>query len=597
VCVGSSARRECKERSEEAKAKGAGEGLWRLVISPESHIFIFHPAVAVVAPLGNPLKSSNRMHPTSPQAPRRASSRSLIALAALLLLSGCARGALPMGPGPAAEPEALGEDPSLVERAVEAPKRDILGSVAYDLPVEANSWVEAELDFLVEQRREVIGRWLQRGDPYEAYVKEILQQERVPTDLYHLAMIESAFIPTARSRAGAVGLWQFMPATGREMGLRVDSIVDERMDPVRSTRAAARHLRALHRIYGDWALAAAAYNAGSGRISRAMQRFGATDFWDLAQRGDLAAETKHYVPRLYAMTIIGRDRERFGFPSAREHGPFAYDSITVEYATPLAELAALGAPSREELARLNPHLIRGATPGGGYRVWVPAGTGVEMQRAWLASDFRRQQGLGTYVVRSGDSLGRLAQLSDVRAARIRELNPGVDFDRLQIGQRLRLPHDAAQRLTDRPSTAPALAAAAPAPPRASRSGSASAGAGASAGASGHGNGAATAGPSDAAHTVRDGETLWGIARQHGVEISAIQEANGLSGATIRPGQSLKIPQLATAGSTPTEHVVAPGETLWGIARQYGTSVDAIRTANGLGERAIRPGQRLEIPAR
>jgi membrane-bound lytic murein transglycosylase D len=548
-----------------------------------------------------------------PARARRRAGHPLTTLLCLLILAGCAREPLPIAPAPTLpEPEELGEAPELVEREVTAPARDILGDADYDLPVEANSWVEAELDFLVEQRRAVIARWLERGDPYEGYIRQILAEERVPTDLYFVAMIESGFVTSARSRAGAVGIWQFMPATGRGMGLRVDSVVDERMDPVRSTRAAARHLRQLYRIYGDWALAAAAYNAGSGRVSRAMQAFGADNFWDLAHRGDLAAETRHYVPRLYAMTVIGRNRERFGFAPAPAPRPFVYDSMLVEYATPLQELATLGPPTVEELSRHNPHLFRGATPSGPYWVWLPPETGVEMQRAWLASDFRRQRGMGTYVVRSGDSLGRLAQLSGVRSARIRELNPGVNFDRLQIGERLRLPYVAAQQLTERPAAGPALAAASSAGgssaarSSAGSSGSAAANTAAGAATSAGANAApvavaasrsadSAAGPS---HTVREGESLWGIARDHGVSVAALQEANALSGSTIRPGQALRIPggtAPAPAAAEVVEHVVAAGESLWGIARRYGTSIDAIQAANQLGDRPIRPGQKLSVP--
>ncbi len=545
---------------------------------------------------------SSSAAPVSARARTRTGIRRWSLLAALLLLfSGCSRAAVPPGPVPVAqpEPEELGELPQLVEREVSAPVRDILGSVAYDLPVEANSWVEAELDFLVEQRRAVIARWLERGDPYEAYIKQILAEERVPTDLYYIAMVESGFIPTARSRAGAVGLWQFMPATGRGMGLRVDSVVDERMDPVRATRAAARHLRQLHRIYSDWALAAAAYNAGSGRISRGMQAFGAANFWDLAQRGDLAAETRHYVPRLYAVTVIGRDRERFGFGPAPAPRVFVYDSMLVEYSTPLRELASLGSPTVEDLSRHNPHLVRGATPSGPYWVWLPPETGVEMQRAWLASDFRRQQGMGTYVVRSGDSLGRLAQTSGVRSARIRELNPSVNFDRLQIGQQLRLPYAAAQQLAERSNSPPAVAAAsAPRPAQAP----ASAAPAVAVPASGAGAVTRPAMGSGVSHTVRDGETLWGIARHHGVSVATLQEANGLAGATIRPGQSLQIPaesQGAASSSASVaevvEHTVENGDSLWSIARRYGSTVDAIAAANSLGDRPIRPGQRLSVP--
>jgi membrane-bound lytic murein transglycosylase D len=550
---------------------------------------------------------------------RRAGIRWLSSAAALVLLAGCSQAAVPSGPAPVSGPvpENLGETPEMVQREIVAPRRDILGSVNYDLPVEANSWVEEELDFLVGQRRAVISRWLERGDPYEAYIKGILAEERVPTDLYYVAMIESGFVATARSHAGAVGFWQFMPATGRSMGLRVDSLVDERMDPVRSTRAAARHLRSLHRIYGDWALAAAAYNAGSGRVSRAMQAYGASNFWDLAQRGNLAAETKHYVPRLYAMTIIGRDRARFGF-SPSSPRPFAYDSMLVEYAAPLQELAALGEPTTAQLASLNPHLHRGQTPSGPYWVWLPPATGVAMQRAWLASEYRKNQGMGIYVVRSGDSLGRLAQISGLRSARIRELNPGVDFDRLRTGERLRLPQQVAQQLSERraapaatvaaatPASATPASAPAPAPAAAPSAATRSAAAPASpARGSARSSGQGTTEANGVTHTVQGGETLWAIARDHGVSVAALQEMNGMADATIRAGQTLRVPQsssataasaAASAAAVPVEHTVEGGESLWGIARKHGTTVDAIRTANELGDRPIQPGQKLQIPA-
>lgn len=504
---------------------------------------------------------------------------------------------VPNRPSPAAppapvwqpEPEKLGEAPELLEERVRAPARDILGGLAYDLPLKENSWVEAELDFLVNERRDVIGRWLERGDYYEGFVKEELRRQDIPTDLYHLAMIESGFIPTARSRAGAVGLWQFMPATGRAMGLRIDATVDERMDPVRSTRAAARHLRDLRRAMGDWELAAAAYNAGQGRISRGIRAYEARDFWDLAERGDLADETRHYVPRLYAMTVIARGRDRFGFDRT-DAGPFAFDSIHVELATPLDELARIADLSVDELRALNPHLLHGITPEGGYWLWVPASRGPEIQRAYLASDFRRDRGLGTYVVRPGDYLGRLAERSGIRMARIQELNPDVSFNPLLVGARLRLPREAVQRLTESRERAEAALAAASAPapaPQASASPSPAPAA------------AAPAGERGRVHAVRPGETLWQIARDNRTTVEALQRANGLDGSTIRPGMELTLPEEEGGSGAATqrsaEHVVVVGDTLWGIARRYGTSVEAIRDANELGERPIRPGQKLSVP--
>lgn len=521
-------------------------------------------------------------------------------LTALLLLGACAPAPrhlpLPLAPEPvAAEPEELGEGPEIDDAAAAAVGRDLLGGVAYDLPLEANTWVEAELDFLVGQRAAVIGRWLERGDFYEPFIKTVLAEHGLPTDLYHLAMIESGFIPNARSRAGAVGLWQFMPATARLEGLRVDAQVDERMDPVRSTRAAARHLSRLHRSFaGDWALAAAAYNAGAGRISRGLQGFGASNFWELAIWGDLAEETKHYVPRLYAMTIIARDRERFGFAAPALRASFEFDSVHVDLATPLAELAEIGGVPLDELTRLNPHLLQGTTPPGSYTVWVPAGTGARVQQAFLESDFRRDGGFASYTVRRGDTLGRLAQLSGLPSSRIRELNPGTNWDRLQIGHKLRLPAGAARALAARAaeptaprSAGPATERAAPRPATAvATSGSPSAGAAAG------------------EHTVRPGETLWSIARQHGVSVAALQAANELSGSTIVPGRKLRIPgkaaQAGAGGGLPTaievaHHVVKPGETLWSIAREYSSSVAAIQEANRIGDSVIVPGQKLLIP--
>jgi membrane-bound lytic murein transglycosylase D len=527
----------------------------------------------------------------------------------LLSVGACApstRG-VPHAPVPtlAAEAEELGAGPEIDEEEVRSAGRDLLGGVAYDLPLEANTWVEAELDFLVGQRAAVIGRWLERGDFYEPFIKTVLANEGLPTDLYHLAMIESGFVPNARSRAGAVGLWQFMPATGRMEGLRVDAVVDERIDPVRSTYAAARHLRSLHRRFsGDWALAAAAYNAGSGRISRGMEGFSANNFWDLAVWGDLADETKHYVPRLYAMTIIARDRPRFGFgqrPDGRHS--FAYDSVQVDIPTPLAELAEIGGVSLDDLLRLNPHLLQRITPPGNYWVWVPLGYGPTVQHAFLTSDFRRDGGFATYVVKRGDNLGRIAERSGLSAARIRELNPKTSWDKLPVGHRLRLPAGATRTLAAQPAEEPAPAAARVAAAAPARSSGAASGSQRSSG-----GGAARA----IEHKVKAGETLWAIARRHGVGVEEIRAANRMKNDTVVTGRTLKIPrggpaaatQVAAARSggaakveTPksAEHVVRSGETLWSIAREYGATVDSIQAANRIADNVIVPGQRLVIP--
>jgi len=354
---------------------------------------------------------------------------------------------------PAPEPEALGETFAIEAAAAPAPvSRGLLGTAEYDLPVVANQWVAMELSFLVNQRRDVIGRWLQRADRYEEWVRGVFASHGVPRDLHHLAMVESGYQPTVRSRAGAVGMWQFMPATGRGMGLRIDDVVDERMDPVRSTHAAARHLRDLHRDFGgDWALAAAAYNAGGGRISRGMSRFGVRNFWDLAERGDLAQETRHYVPRLFAITIIAKDRARFGYPPASGlvRG-FRFDSLRVDVMTPLAELARIGNVPADQLAELNPHLYRGVAPAN-YWVWVPDGQGAAIQTAFQASDFRRRGGFAFYTLRRGEDLESVAAAAGLTVAQLRDLNLSSNVDRVGRGDRVRLWADAARALEARPA--------------------------------------------------------------------------------------------------------------------------------------------------
>ncbi|MBB4638858.1 LysM peptidoglycan-binding domain-containing protein [Longimicrobium terrae] len=352
-------------------------------------------------------------------------------------------------PAPADTVQAIGEGFTLPAERPAAVGADLLGTARYDLPVEANEWVRQEVDFLVNQRGPVVAGWMTAADRYGEWVRDVFASYGIPRDLSHLGMVESGYRPTVRSHAGAVGMWQFMPATGRGMGLRIDELVDERMDPVRSTHAAARHLRDLNRQFrGDWALAAAAYNAGTGRISRGLGRFGATNFWDLAQRGDLAEETKHYVPRLYAVTIIAKDPTRFGLPARGPQRSFGFDSIRVDLATPLSVLASVGDIPLPDLVELNPHLLRQVAPPR-YWVWVPAGQGAALQPAYAASEFRQRGGYDSYRVREGDSLDRLAELSGLPAERIRQLNLSMG-ETVQPGQQLRLFADAARVLNERP---------------------------------------------------------------------------------------------------------------------------------------------------
>jgi membrane-bound lytic murein transglycosylase D len=578
-------------------------------------------------------------------------------LASLLMLASaaaCGPGRQPVASAPAPVPARVPAAPAEEVTPIEAVAAtgtsatigaDLLGNVQYDLPVPANLSVRNELEFLVYQRHEVVAGWMRNAERYGEFARDVFASYGLPRDLYHLGMIESGFRPTVRSHAGAVGMWQFMPATGRGMGLRIDTLVDERMDPVRSTHAAARHLRDLHRRFrGDWSLAAAAYNAGEGRINRGLGRFGVDNFWDLANQGDLAQETRRYVPRLYATTIIARDPVRFGYAAPNPARRFAYDSVRVDLATPLSVLATVGNLPLNDLTELNPHLFRQVAPRD-YWVWVPRGQGGSLQQAYHASDFRQRGGFGTYRVREGDSLARLAELSGLTAEQIRSLNLSAGTETLRPGTTLRLYADAARVLNARPQPRVARAetersrprvlgdtpdnsastsservaesSSAAAPERnassnaaSQRSGSSERGT-ASAGstsraAAGSGSASRSTERASSSASERSASTSTGAAerRSGSAESSSAsaRRASSESGSARTSGERTAAASTASSsragGSSSAAartHTVADGETLWGIARRYETTVEEMRAANDMESETIRPGQTLRIP--
>ncbi|HEX2204458.1 MAG TPA: LysM peptidoglycan-binding domain-containing protein [Longimicrobium sp.] len=553
-----------------------------------------------------------------PRTPTHASRLSLVLL--LAALAACAGPPRPEQPAPAPEPPPLPELPApepdgLGEgfaidgdtRPARTAAAALLGGASYDLPVEANRWVEMELDFLVNQRHAVIGRWLERADRYDEWVRDVFAGYGLPRDLHHLAMVESGYQATVRSHAGAVGMWQFMPATGRGMGLRIDDTVDERMDPVRSTHAAARHLAQLHRAFrGDWPLAVAAYNAGAGRISRGLGRYGVTNFWDLSERGDLAQETRHYVPRLYAVAIIAKDPQRFGYPApSGVVRRFQYDSVRVDVPTPLTELAKLGNYPVGELVSLNPHLYRGVAPAN-YWVWAPHGSGAALQTAYDGSDFRRRGGLAFYTLRRGESLASIVEASGLTPDQVRSYNLSTNVDRLGRGERVRLPADAVRLLSARPAerlasrdesgerdearrASSSRATGTRASRRSSSSSSSSSSSESSSDDSSERRGtraAARDASDDSSRRPGEGEARRRSSSEEGESSTRRSSSSSSSSSSSR----------STRAAEGRKHTVEGGETLWGLARRYDVTVAQVREANGLDEDdAIQPGQELRIP--
>ncbi len=233
----------------------------------------------------------------------------------------------------------------------------------YDVAVNQQQ-VKFFVDRFTTSRRDVVGLWFQRSPQYLGMIRPVFRSKGLPDELAYTAMIESGFNPRAVSRVGAKGLWQFMASTARLYGLRVDRWVDERLDPEKSTVAAASYLRDLHTRYGSWDLAQAAYNAGAVKVDRAVRKTGSTDFWTLAGTKLLKRETKDFVPAIQAVVVIGRDPSLYGFES---NGPTTlpeFDHVTVPPGTDLQKLSGTTGISYQALRSLNPTLIRGITPPG-----------------------------------------------------------------------------------------------------------------------------------------------------------------------------------------------------------------------------------------
>ena len=211
----------------------------------------------------------------------------------------------------------------------------------------------------------------------------MLAHAGLPTELAYLPLIESGYRPLAISRAGAVGPWQFIPETGKKYGLRIDSMVDERRDPIKSTEAAAQYLKDLHEMFGDWELSLAAYNGGENRVARILAAKGAQNFWSMRDRGYLPNETSQYVPRFLAAVSIAKAPQEYGFVEPEENLPYHFEVVNVDRQVSLSTAAGLCGVSASELADLNPALRRGITPSG-YALRVPAGA-AEPLRTALAS--------------------------------------------------------------------------------------------------------------------------------------------------------------------------------------------------------------------
>jgi membrane-bound lytic murein transglycosylase D len=329
--------------------------------------------------------------------------------------------------------------------------------MAQAYPVSLNPQVQFFLDRFTGSRRDAMTLWVSRSGRYLAMAREVFRSRGLPEDLVFTAMIESGFKPDAVSRVGAKGMWQFMAGTARRYGLRVDRWVDERLDPQKSTVAAAGYLHDLYEMFGSWALAQAAYNAGELKVARAIQKTGSRDFWTLAQSRHLKRETKDFVPQIHAATVIGRDPDRYGF-EFDDLEPLAVETISVPPSTDLRRLASNAGLSLETVHALNPTLIRGVTPPGGpWALRVPESERDRVEAALaprrppvmvasVRSEVTRVSATGEiHVVRPRDTVSAIARRYGVSVDDVMRWNRLDSQDHIRPGDRLRVARSTVDR--------------------------------------------------------------------------------------------------------------------------------------------------------
>lgn len=341
-------------------------------------------------------------------------------------------------PGPAEIPQVVNlalvtEPPMPTPAALTAPYR-----------VQVNEHVRHYLHrFQTGYIRGITEGRLARAGRYLPMILDVFKQKGLPEELVFTAMIESGFNPVAVSRAGAKGLWQFMAPTARLYGLRVDRWLDERLDPEKSTVAAANYLRDLYTVFGSWDLAQAAYNAGEVRVQRAIQGSGTRDFWVLHRRSPhLLPETKNFVPAIHAATLIGRQPEQYGFTVVPEE-PVRYEVVTVPKGSRLPRLAGLSGVAPAELEQLNPELWQKQTPpDGSYELKVPLGTAAKVQAAVEMEAAPRRLAAapraGVHQVKAGDTVWRIARQYGVAPGQVARWNGLERPDRIFPGEMLRI---------------------------------------------------------------------------------------------------------------------------------------------------------------
>ena len=444
-----------------------------------------------------------------------------------------------------------------------------LQAVKHDMPLTLTDPVLSFLNFFQTARgRTIVENGLTRAGRYRNMIQRVLTEEGLPTDLMYLAQAESAFQPQALSRAGARGLWQFMAYRGKQYGLEHSWWVDERQDPEKATRAAARHLRDLYEMFGDWYLVMAAYDSGPGAVQHAIERTGYADFWELYKLNVLPRETRNYVPIILALTLISKDPARYGVEFIADE-PLQVDRVQPGHPVDLRLVSETIDVDMDSLRLLNPQLLRLVTPNDSrFVLQIPAGKAEEFEKGMAEIPPENWVSWRRHRVEEGETLSSIARRYRITVGSLAEVN-GLDAQaRPEVDTKLIIPATAQPQ--------PTLGAL-------------------------------------VRYRTRRGDTVESVADQFNVTVAELKKWNGMRSNRLVAGMRLRIypgvtgptPVKAsvTAAQTdvpakagqPLTHRVRQGETLWSIAQAYQTTIEALRSGNQfLFSRPLQAGDMLLI---
>jgi len=449
-----------------------------------------------------------------------------------------------------------------------------------ELPLDLKPAVENYIYFFSGRGRGTLEAALARSGRYRDMIQRVLKEEGVPQELIYLAQAESGFHPLAVSRAGARGMWQFMASRATGYGLERNWWVDERQDPEKATRAAARHLKDLYKQFSDWYLAMAAYNSGPLTVQNAVARTGYADFWELYNRGVLPKETRNYVPIILAVTIMAKNPAQYGLEHVVPEAPLQADIVTIDYPVDLRLAADCTDASLSALQELNPSLLRMTTPrDGSFELRLPPQTKDKYLANIAAIPVDKRVWWRYHKVARGDTLASIVHQYHTTATAVANVNDLQTDDPLKLDSRLIIP------------LAPGKGSSA--------------------------NGVAFS-KKILRYRVRKGDTVLSVADDFGVPAERLRQWNQLRGNQLHPGRLLVIHQVrsepgptqssghsrtAAAKSRPTNHLttsrsrthkVKPGETLSSIAAEYNTTVSQLRRNNKLASATVHAGDTLIV---